>query len=765
MGKRRRVHSAIDDDDVIHIDVQHSRQMKLGASKRYIIRTPRSPKKKPAVTAPSTAPSISSWAPNEEMEHWDVDAIEDLLEHDIDTVKMHKKRSAASDDPLREWQPLREEFVMESIRREAQSQFARMGICVTCRGKQEVAASGVKECGSPLYRCLECFGCINECLQCCLERHRNLPFHWIEVWRNGCFNKTTLQKMGLRIQLGHDSAACSNPKRAPQSFTVLDINGVHLLDVDYCDCEQSTPRRIQLLRAGWYPATVHYPSTKVSAYEYYLNLERLTDSSRVDIPNTRYKAFLRMVRQYRHERLMKRAGRGNIENGIATTSPGDLALTCAACPQPGINLPAGWESAPPTLKLKNRLRSRELVDPGLHTGLAYFVPQAPYKEHILKHVSQNDISSCSGFAALSRADSKSAVGLRYTGVGMCICARHELIRPLGVGDLQKGERYCNMDFIVLSAVVGLTLSTLMIIYDIACQWSSNFATRMKELPSSLHITSNVHIEYAIPKCHLHAHQVACQTPNSLNLKPGVGRTDGEGIERDWSLVNPAANSTKEMGAGSRHDTLDDIFGYHNWLKTTGLGLALRRKYRLAVIESKRHEALFNELSASIDVPGLLKKWESAVIDWEGDKTRPNPYISVTSYETEQDVRLQLLSKEAKAATSGSAVLHEKSATAFLSMGLGLEETQDRLRLKASEKDPTSTQSITNEEARLSFHRQLKQFREIQTVYMPLATTLINRQTEKCLEAEDIPLYLPSSLDKEQRRSMCTNMLDDKEEML
>lgn len=96
MGKRRRVHSAIDDDDAIHIDVQHSRQMKLGASKRYIIRTPRSPKKKPAVTAPSTAPSISSWAPNEEMEHWDVDAIEDLLEHDIDTVKMHKKRSAAS---------------------------------------------------------------------------------------------------------------------------------------------------------------------------------------------------------------------------------------------------------------------------------------------------------------------------------------------------------------------------------------------------------------------------------------------------------------------------------------------------------------------------------------------------------------------------------------------------------------------------------------------------------------------------------------------
>lgn len=232
---------------------------------------------------------------------------------------------------------------------------------------------------------------------------------------------------------------------------------------------------------------------------------------------------------------------------------------------------------------------------------------------------------------------------------MCICARHELIRPLGVGDLQKGERYvdlcyflilsslslcsyCNMDYIMLSAIAGLSLMTLTIIYDIACQWKANFPTRMLAFPSSLRIANSVRVDFAIPKCHLLAHQTPCQTPHSLNLKPGVGRTDREGIERDWSMINPAANSTKEMGAGSRHDTLDDLFNHHNWVKTTGLGLSLRRKYRIAVVEAKRHMELFDEFSNSVDNPELIDSWTKMIQDWEQDNSKPNPYISASARE-------------------------------------------------------------------------------------------------------------------------------------
>ena len=67
------------------------------------------------------------------------------------------------------------------------------------------------------------------------------------------------------------------------------------------------------------------------------------------------------------------------------------------------------------------------------------------------------------------------------------------------------------------------------------------------------------------------HKLPCQAPHSLNFKPGVGRPDGEGIERSWAEMNQVANSTKEMGPGSRHDTLDNHFGHHNWRKYVSLG--------------------------------------------------------------------------------------------------------------------------------------------------------------------------------------------------
>lgn len=51
------------------------------------------------------------------------------------------------------------------------------------------------------------------------------------------------------------------------------------------------------------------------------------------------------------------------------------------------------------------------------------------------------ISNCSGFKTLAHAETKFSMGMRSTGVGMALCARHEVVRAGGVGDLQKGERY------------------------------------------------------------------------------------------------------------------------------------------------------------------------------------------------------------------------------------------------------------------------------------------------------------------------------------
>jgi hypothetical protein len=91
-------------------------------------------------------------------------------------------------------------------------------------------------------------------------------------------------------------------------------------------------------------------------------------------------------------------------------------------------------------------------------------------------------------------------------------------------------------------------------------------------PSNLRVeTGSSDITFVVPKFHLPAHIVACQRDFSFNLTPFVGHTEGEAPECGWADINGAAQSTKEMGPGSRRDTLDDHFGDWNWKKVAGLG--------------------------------------------------------------------------------------------------------------------------------------------------------------------------------------------------
>jgi hypothetical protein len=53
-----------------------------------------------------------------------------------------------------------------------------------------------------------------------------------------------------------------------------------------------------------------------------------------------------MMHQWRHLKMLKRSGRGHDISGVSGTKTGELAILCPACPQPGKNLPEGWEDAP-----------------------------------------------------------------------------------------------------------------------------------------------------------------------------------------------------------------------------------------------------------------------------------------------------------------------------------------------------------------------------------------------------------------------------------
>jgi hypothetical protein len=124
-----------------------------------------------------------------------------------------------------------------------------------------------------------------------------------------------------------------------------------------------------------------------------------------------------------------------------------------------------------------------------------------------------------------------------------------------------------MDYIILSALFGITLLRLLISYDIACQWWKNFASHMANYPEHLHIDlDTVEVVAAVPSFHIRAHGPECQQAYSLAFLLWVGRTVGEEVESGWSHMDPAAPSIKEMSPGHRHEVLNDHWGGWNFRK-------------------------------------------------------------------------------------------------------------------------------------------------------------------------------------------------------
>lgn len=217
---------------------------------------------------------------------------------------------------------------------------------------------------------------------------------------------------------------------------------------------------IQLLRTRLYPATVQNPATastfrtlerfhllsfesKCSAYEFYHSLSRETDNTGLYQTRVcfydfilyagsdngiqdRYSEFLRMIRGWRHLKMLKRTGRGHDPGGVNTTIQGACAVLCPACPHPGKNLPSNWRDVPKNeryglscnsilnthphtlhswkyalfiamdanFRMRRKKVSSELKDPSLSRGFAYFVDNVPYISHLLEYASEKQEVRC-----------------------------------------------------------------------------------------------------------------------------------------------------------------------------------------------------------------------------------------------------------------------------------------------------------------------------------------------------------------------------------
>ncbi|KAG2136341.1 uncharacterized protein EDB93DRAFT_1254002 [Suillus bovinus] len=530
------------------------------------------------------------------------------------------------------------------------------------------------------------------------------------------------------------------------------------------------PERIhELLQAHLFPATATDPRTaatfavlkffhllsfksKVSAYEFYHSLARQSDNTGITPIRDRYSTFLRIVHEWRNLHSLKCAGRGHDPAGVNATQEGELTLLCPACPHPGKNLPDGWEASnqqwmysvslaiDANFHLKHQAISSNTKDPGLSSGWGYFINENHYKAYIANSSAiTQERSTCVSHNAVNMADMKISKGLAATGVGTVDCACHDMKLANGVGDLQKGERYVNMDYLVFSALsTFLSLKVINFSYDITCQWHKNLWGRVPSLPLRLQPDPvGKTFRYFVPKFHLTAHIEACQTMFSLNWLPSIGQTDEEAPERGWANINHVATSTKEMGLGARQDTLDDHFGDWNWKKITSLGICLvfaadmvgsHLVFRSSVVteghrshqSEQEHCIALSELEDSIRESeledsireseledsireseledseledsireselgaSLLTKWREEIETWEVDHTKPNPFERHVDTMTQAAVRLELTKQDTKELEDGTAVsLHsEVSCSILISTGIDLEHAQCRLHADA-----------------------------------------------------------------------------------
>ena len=117
-------------------------------------------------------------------------------------------------------------------------------------------------------------------------------------WTGKYFSRVPLKLLGVRVQLGHRlGQICPKSYSANADvFIVIDVTGIHDVNVRFFGCEAAPPSYIQLLRARWYPSTCVEPHTvatfrllehyqllaansKITHAEFYNSLAQVTDNT------------------------------------------------------------------------------------------------------------------------------------------------------------------------------------------------------------------------------------------------------------------------------------------------------------------------------------------------------------------------------------------------------------------------------------------------------------------------------------------------------
>ncbi|KAF8798265.1 hypothetical protein BYT27DRAFT_7264855 [Phlegmacium glaucopus] len=281
------------------------------------------------------------------------------------------------DHPLLCWVPEIDNYVEEILRLEGRTDAALQTTCA------EINCSSP----APTFCCMDCLN--------------------IQKWNGSHFVRVPLKDLGVCIQLGHADKIYPLPERTfNDDFTIVAANGIHQVTLSY------------------YGSTVTEPKT-AAMFDVLETFQLLRmDNTGTSPPPDCYLAFLCIMREWRHVRLLKMFGQGHDPTGVKGTQEEGSAKA-----------------------LKHMNVSSDGRDPGLNHGYAYIVEEKKFKEYLLEYNNKvpDDKSTCNNHDAIKSASMHGSKGTAASGLGTTECSHHDMKQPNAVGDLQKGERYVNMD--------------------------------------------------------------------------------------------------------------------------------------------------------------------------------------------------------------------------------------------------------------------------------------------------------------------------------
>ncbi|KAH9914125.1 hypothetical protein B0H21DRAFT_782180 [Amylocystis lapponica] len=547
------------------------------------------------------------------------------------------------------------------------------------------------------WRCLHCFGRPTYCTLCCRKQHERNPFHRVEKWTNNLYySPAWLAEAGVVLQLGHGGGESAHSRSADGSrpaaatytgnqtaMVIVDTTGIHRIPM-------------QLLDMALYPASHRRVKScftfrvlddflldnlecKTSTLNFYSKLRRTTNSTFPDQVPNRYQELLRVSRQWGHMKDMMRHGFGY--PGRARPGPGDLTFFCAACPQPGVNLPPEWKedenqliytrgfmmdgnSSAEHLKMR-----RPANDVAISDGTGFMVGEGRYKAHLKVAKEVKSKSSCNNHKAVNLANADRHK-LEATGIGATACPRHGCFLPHAVVDFQKGERQMNMDY-SFSQALGRNMENIqrvILLYDINCQYGVHLRQRFTESPY-LHMPRRLEIVQGIGLFHVHGHQDACFMRYSPTFIPGAGLVNGEILETLWSSLNKVSGSTRGMATlHPYHRHMNDW----NWKKMINIVPALRKKYTANLPLMEDVTTSYNVMVASAD-PEMIQAWTVQMEEAQRKQLTDVKAMDVFDIRTDRvpsraDIQLSLTDKETQHGL-------QRGTIAWLSQGIKVQEAQ------------------------------------------------------------------------------------------